>query len=150
MKLRELKRQDKEAYVAMSKEFYESEAVLHPVPERNFERTFDLLLSGSPFAKACIAENDNGSAVGYALLSFSWSNEAGGFVVWLEEIYIRPEFRNAGLGRLIISKIVNKYGKDAARFRLEVEASNTGAKRLYQRIGFQELQYQQMIYELIN
>lgn len=143
MTIRKLKPQDKSAYIAMSKEFYHSSAVLGPVPDENFAKTFDLLISGSRFADAYLAE-DGGKAAGYALLSFTWSNEAGGMVVWLEEIYLRPEFRNAGIGRQIIERIFEEYGENAARFRLEIEDSNTGAKRLYKRIGFHELEYRQM------
>ncbi|HEX3018332.1 MAG TPA: GNAT family N-acetyltransferase [Caproicibacter sp.] len=146
MILRKLRESDKETYIAMSKDFYHSDAVLGPIPGGNFEKTFQVLLSGSPFADAYIAEKD-GAAAGYILLAVTWSNEAGGMAVWLEEIYVRPEFRNTGLGGQMIREVLEKYGEKTARFRLEIEDSNTGAKRLYKRIGFEELPYRQMIYK---
>lgn len=130
----------------MSKEFYASNAVLHPIPDENFEKTFALLLSGSPAAEAFFAEKD-GKAAGYALLSFSWSNEGGGLTVWLEEIYVRPAFQRLGVGSALLREILTAYAGKAARFRLETEDENTGARRLYERFGFRDFPYRQMILE---
>ena len=130
----------------MSKEFYASNAVLHPIPDANFEKTFALLLSGSPAAEAFFAEKD-GKAAGYALLSFSWSNEGGGLTVWLEEIYVRPAFQRLGVGSALLREILTAYAGKAARFRLETEDENTGARRLYERFGFRDFPYRQMILE---
>jgi GNAT superfamily N-acetyltransferase len=143
MTIRKPEPRDREDYLAMSKEFYSTDAVLQPVPEENFAKTFDLLLSGSLYADAYFAEED-GKAAGYALLSFSWSNEAGGMVVWLEEIYVRPKFRGTGVGSRLIGRIFRDYGGKAVRFRLETEDSNTGARRLYERLGFRDFPYRQM------
>lgn len=137
---------DRQEYLAMSKEFYSSDAVLHPVPEENFAKTFRLLLSGSTAADGCIAI-EGGKAAGFALLSFSWSNEGGGMTVWLEEIYVRPGFQNRGIGHAMLHRIFQKYRGKAARFRLETEDTNAGARRLYQSLGFRNFAYRQMILE---
>lgn len=146
MLIRALKPSDKKEYLAMSEEFYATDAVLHPVPKKNFEKTFDLLLTGSRYANAYLAESD-GKAAGYALLSFTWSNEAGGMVAWLEELYVRPGYRGQGIGQSMIARVFQDFGDKAVRYRLETEDSNTGARRLYQRIGFRDLPYRQMILE---
>ena len=62
-----------------------------------FQRTFDVLMAGSPYAEGYIIEQD-GKTAGYALLAKSFSQEAGGIVIWIEEIYILPEFQSRGLG----------------------------------------------------
>ncbi len=146
MTIRKFAKEDRQAYISMSEEFYNSGAVLHPVNGKNFEKTFSLLLSGNPLADGYIAE-ENGEAAGYALLAFSWSNEGGGLTVWLEEIYVRPKFQCRGIGRSMISRILHKYGAKAARFRLEAESSNVRAINLYKRIGFRRLPYMQMMLE---
>ncbi len=137
---------DREDYLAMSEEFYATDAVLHPVPKTNFAKTFDLLLSGSRYADAYFVEED-GKAVGYALLAFTWSNEAGGMVVWGEELYIRPPYRGKGIGSAVIARIFKDYADKAVRFRLETESSNTGARSLYRRLGFRNFPYLQMVLE---
>ena len=144
MTIRRLEPRDREEYLTMSEEFYATDAVLSPVPKENFEKTFDLLLAGSPFADAYLAEED-GAALAYVLLSFGWSNEAGGTVVWGEELYVRPQYRGRGVGSALIARIFRDHGDEAVRFRLETEEENEGARRLYRRIGFRDLPYLQMV-----
>ena len=129
-------------------EFYHSPAVLHPVPESYFLRTCQELAAGSPFAEAYMLEYDNMPA-GYALLAKTYSNEAGGLVIWIEEVYIRPKYRGCGLGGSFFQYIKDTYSGSAARLRLEVEDDNIGAIRLYDRLGYKKLAYTQMIQELL-
>jgi ribosomal protein S18 acetylase RimI-like enzyme len=144
MNIRRFEKRDREEYLAMSEEFYATDAVLSPVPKKNFEKTFDLLLSGSSFVDGYLVEEE-GKAVAYALLSFTWSNEAGGMVVWGEELYVRPQYRGKGIGKAVIARIFQDHGKGTARFRLETEESNEDARRLYRRLGFRDLPYLQMV-----
>lgn len=146
MDLKKIEPRDEEQFLAMEDDFYHSGAVMAPIPRDNARRTFSLLMTGSPFAAARIIQLE-GKTAGYILLAFTWSNEAGGMVVWLEELYIRPEFRGKGLGREAIRRVMAHYQGKAARFRLEVESSNTRAKKLYRKIGFTDLPYGQMYIE---
>lgn len=141
--IRKINANDRYEFLKMAKDFYKSDAVMHPIPDKNFENTFDEVLSNSPFATSYIAEK-NGNAQGYALLSFTYSNEAGGMVVWIEELFVKAEFQSKGIGSELLSYIIKKYKGRAARFRLEVEDDNIGAKKLYKRFGFEDLCYQQM------
>ncbi len=141
---RQVERSDKDILCTMMDEFYHSPAVCHPVPPAYFERTFDQLIQNGPYAEAYMFMH-NKEASGYALLAKTWSNEAGGLVIWLEEIYIRPEFRGAGLGSAFLVFLEEKYKHIVARFRLEVEPDNEAAIRLYNRLQYQKLPYQQMI-----
>ena len=58
------------------------------------------------------------------------------------------EARNQGLGSEFFD-FLRRYGASlgARRLRLEVEEENTGAMRLYARMGFAALDYRQMIRE---
>ena len=40
-----------------------------------------------------------------------------------------------------------QYGKELTRIRLEIEPNNDGARRLYTRLGYQRLGYEQMYKE---
>lgn len=42
--------------------FYDSDAVLNPVPDAYFQRTFDVLMAGSPYAEGYIIEQDGKTA----------------------------------------------------------------------------------------
>ena len=80
---------------------------------------------------------------GFALLALTYSNEAGGIVVWLEEIYVKPEHRCKGITGEFFKFIEKEYA-DVARIRLETEPDNERAVRLYERNGFTKLGYSQM------
>lgn len=140
--IRPIRQNDREHYLSMAHAFYESDAVLAPVPLSHMEKTFDLLMEGSPYAEAFILEKE-GKTAGYALLARTWSQEAGGEVIWIEEIMVLPEFRGMGLGTEFFAFLEERFPK-AKRFRLEVEDENEGAVRLYKNLGFSWFDYKQM------
>ena len=144
MTIRDISQKDYDVFMDMCRDFYSGDAVDHAVDENNFKKTFNELTNNNPLIRAFILEVD-GECAGYAQLSFTWSNEAGGFTVWLEEIYIKPEFRERKLGTKLLEYIFNEYKNKACRFRLEVSPSNTAAMKLYSRLGFTNLNYLQMI-----
>lgn len=136
--IRRITAADRAAYIEMAREFYQSPAVLAPVPDAYFGRTFDELMRSSGYAQAYIFEID-GETAGYALLAKTYSQEAGGLAVWVEELYLRPEHRGRGVG----SEFLEFVRKDvpAARYRLETEPENESAARLYERHGYSPLGY---------
>lgn len=144
--IRRIEKKDKSDYLEMAAVFYSSDAVLHPVPKENFCRTFDEMLSSDRYAEGYILEKD-GETAGYALLAKTFSQEAGGIVIWVEELYIKPEFRSRGLGTEFFNFLEENRTGDVKRMRLEVEIENEGAVKLYKRLGFDFLEYDQMIKE---
>lgn len=140
--IRPPERRDREHYLSMARDFYASDAVDHPVPDAYLERTFALLLEGSPYAEGFLFE-EAGEVVGYALLAKTWSQEAGGLTVWLEELYVVPACRGSGWGRRFFAFL--KERMQPARFRLETEPNNERAKALYRRQGFRPLHYESFI-----
>lgn len=145
LEFRCIEKTDKEIFFKFLNEFYASSAVLHNVPADNFNNTFNDLMNNSPY-QACYMLEYNEKIVGYALLSFSWSNEAGGKVVWIEEVYIEKSFRGKGIFKKLFAFLQNEY-KDVSRFRLETEKENRVAYNLYKSLGFKELDYTQLIKE---
>ena len=143
MQLRDFLYSDREIYYTMSADFYRSGAALHDVNPQHLESTFDAIMASSPFVRGFIIE-EAGKPAGFALLSLTWTNEAGGLCVLIEELYICPEFRGAGLGSAVLNDIFRQYPQ-AKRFRLEVTHTNTRARRLYESLGFEVLDYVNMV-----
>ena len=143
LNIRKLRQNDKDIYVRMAKEFYASDAVLLHIGEENILNTFDELMRSDTYAECHIFEFD-GDVAGYSLLAKTFSQEAGGRVVWIDELYVMPEYRSRGIGRAYFEYLF-KNNPEVRRFRLEVEADNERAIKLYSSLGFTQLGYGQMI-----
>lgn len=141
--IRSIENKDKDKYLEMVTKFYNSDAVLHSVPYKNFENTFNEVIKSNTYAE-CFMIMYNLEIVGYTLISKTYSQEVGGKVLLIEEIYIESKFRNKGIGKKIFEFLENRY-EGYKRFRLEVEKSNTNVITLYRKIGFDILEYVQMI-----
>lgn len=139
---RELTRSDKDLYLKYVDIFYHTDVVESPVPEENYEATFNELMRSDDYLKCYIFECE-GEACGFVLLSKSFSQEAGGISVTIEEIYIDEKYRGRGLATEFFEYL--KDIDEIKRLRIEVEDYNEGAKRLYERMGFELLPYLQMV-----
>ncbi|MFY9330560.1 MAG: GNAT family N-acetyltransferase [Candidatus Nanopelagicales bacterium] len=67
----------------------------------------EALFGSTPVASALVAEVD-GSVAGFALwfTTFSpWEGRAG---MWLEDLFVRPEFRQAGVGLALLSELAQE------------------------------------------
>lgn len=144
--IREIRKEDRQLYMEMSEEFYNSEAVLHSIPESYREAAWE---------ERCVPKNSKGiysgkrwRTGGVRLTSYTFSQEAGGKVVWLEELYIRPQFRCQGLGKEFFTYVDEKIAPTVKRIRLEIEPDNLRAKKLYLAMGYEDLAYAQMVKEV--
>ena len=143
MKIRRMTPADHDPCIAMMKDFYHSPAVSHALPVAVHERAFQAAVEGEPMMEGLVLEED-GQIAGYAMISFTYSCEVGGRVALLEELYFKEEFRGRGLGHQYFQWVFDTYG-EMARLRLEVTAANPRAQALYQRLGFEVLDYIQMV-----
>lgn len=145
--IRKITSEDRDFFIAASKAFYASAAVAHDVPASYHLTTFEELMNSEFYQSGYILAVDGVSA-GYALVSKTFSREAGGTVWWLEELYILPEYRGKGLGRSYFDFIEKAAAENGVRrLRLEVEPDNTRAAKLYSNLGYKPLNYSQMLKE---
>lgn len=142
--IRDFRTADREEFVRMQVDFYGSTATLHGISPEQSGRIFDLTVRINPYARGLIIEC-GGSTAGYLHLSFTHSNEVAGMVLLIEELYILPAYQGRGLGSWALNWIFEEYAGKVNRYRLEVTKVNDGAIRLYERMGFEELDYLQMV-----
>ncbi len=133
---------DRALYYDFVDKFYHTDAVNAPVPPENYAATFDEMLRSDAYVTGYLFEYE-GTPCGFALLSKTFSQEAGGLSVTIEEIYLEPAYRGKGMGTEFFEYLKREI--PAMRFRIEVEDDNLGAKRLYERMGFELLPYLQMV-----
>lgn len=140
-KIRMMQESDRNSVLTMMREFYASSAVLSNGSEKIFETDFDCCVNATPFLEGYVFEN-NGMIQGYAMVAKSFSTEYGKPCIWVEDLYLKAEYRGLGIGSSFLSFIETKYPE--ALFRLEVEKENEKAVRVYEACGYQELPYMEM------
>lgn len=145
LKIRKISKNDYTQYLEMAKDFYNMPCCDHNVEITHFENAFNFCLNDNPYARLFMIEY-NSQIVGYGNISLSYSIEAGGNVVWLEELYIKSEYRSLGIGKAFFDYIYQNY--PAKRYRLEVTSCNTKAIDLYKKLGYIPLNYNQMIKDI--
>lgn len=83
-----------------------------------------------------VAENA-GEIVGLCLYSMAFSGWRGCSGLFVEDIYVEPALRGAGLGRRLLDAALQAEAHRGARFiKLEVSMENASAIAFYQRLGF--------------
>ena len=139
--IRKIKECDRDAVKEMMRVFYASEAVATNGSEEIFESDISECVSDSPYAEGYIFE-ENSNILGYAMLAKSFSTEYGKKCIWIEDIYIKDEFRGMGIGSRFFDYLKESY--PTALLRLEVEEENKRAVKVYQKNGFDFMPYLEM------
>jgi GNAT superfamily N-acetyltransferase len=107
--------------------------------EHEVKATVDSLreafFGAQPAAGALLARA-GGQPAGYAIYFFTFSSFVGRRGIWLEDVYVRPAFRQQGLGRALI-KAVAQIGTERNCGRYEWTALNWNKPALdfYNRLG---------------
>lgn len=127
---------DIEALIAMMREFYAHEglafdeaiarrASLGLIGDERFGRVFLIILAGE--------------LAGYAVLAFGYSLEFHGRDAFVDELYLRDEYRGQGIGKgalRFLTEVCAAEGVNA--LHLEVERANTPAQSVYRKFGFED------------
>lgn len=135
--------EDREDYIRFSTEFYNSSVVDKPVPREHFEQGFDEMMRSDVYVQGYVLVCD-GNNVGYCVTMKTYSVEAGGITIWIDELFVLEEYRSKGLGRELFKYIEENGDKKLRRIRLEVELENGRAISLYKKMGFEPAPYDGM------
>lgn len=131
------------AVIDMMRVFYASPAVSTNGSEEIFQNDVEQCINDSPYLEGYVfIDGDNGNVAGYAMIAKSFSTEFGKQCIWIEDLYIKPEYRGTGIGTNFLSFIKQKYSDSI--LRLEVEEENEHAVHVYRKSGFQVLPYMEM------
>ena len=141
VKIRIMEERDRETVKEMMRVFYASPAVLSNGSDEIFDNDIDNCLNDSPYLEGYVFEGKDG-ILGYAMAAKSFSTEFGKPCIWIEDIYLKEEYRCRGIAGEFFSLIESKYPE--AIFRLEVEEENARAIRAYTKNGFEVLPYMEM------
>lgn len=145
--IRKIKKQDSQSVFDMMRIFYNSPLVISTPSDEILKRNINDCLSDIPFVEGYVFEENN-DIIGYAMMAKSYSTEFGGMCIWIEDIYIKSDYRHMGIGSRFLKFIENEYKGKAVLMRLEAENENKKAVAAYEKNGFSKLPYIEMIKEI--
>jgi len=89
-----------------------------------------------------------GAVAGQLMITYEWSDWRNGNIWWIQSVYVKPEFRRAGVFRALFNHVQSlaRARKDVCSLRLYVHAENTRASQSYERLGMTRTQYE--VFEL--
>jgi len=90
-----------------------------------------------------IAE-ENGQVIASLLTTFEWSDWRNGTVLWIQSVYVLPEFRRKGTYRALYTHIKAIVERDhqLKGIRLYADKTNTAAGQVYEKLGMTADHYQ--------
>ena len=127
-----------ELIVEMCAELNREDPGPEPVPREQMRHTLSVLRREPFRGRAAVLEVD-GKVVGYALLIAYWSNEHGGEIAAIDELYVSPRYRGRGVaGALFDAVLVDRalWPRRPVALELEVTPANARARAYYERLGF--------------
>lgn len=103
----------------------------------------DAVLSDSHKGQYYVAEKD-GKIVASLLTTYEWSDWRNGTVLWIQSVYVLPEYRGKGIYKEMYLFLQDKVRKDPAilGLRLYVEKDNKNAQNVYSKLGMDGEHYQ--------
>jgi GNAT superfamily N-acetyltransferase len=91
--------------------------------------------SANPKFRVVIAEW-SGDPAGFALFFYNYSTWMGRAGLYLEDLFVRPQFRGKGIGKALLVHLANiAVEEGCGRFELQVLNWNTPALEFYKSLG---------------
>lgn len=147
--IRKMEQRDAEETLRMMRIFYDSPAVFHTASDRVLRRDIeDCIREDMPLLDGFVFE-DGDTLAGYAMTALNYTTEYGGVCVWLEDLYLKPEYRRQGLASEFFAFLERAYPR-AVRFKLEVEKENEAAIAAYKKYGYGISPYFEMTKEIFR
>lgn len=146
LNIRDITVNDRDEYLSMYKNLYDSDATTTDYDEEIAILNFNNAISDSKSIRCLIFEYKD-MVLGYAFLSFSYSTSKASQCIWLEDLFIKEPARKKGVGSYFMDWLVKEYKNKAKSVKLEVTKTNVHARRFYERLNFQESGYMQMYLE---
>ncbi len=116
---------------------YEEDPEGEPIDSNKIDTTIEILQK-HPEKGKIIMLLKNDKIVGYSILINYWSNEYGGDILHIDELFVKEQYSGKGYSKQFFNYIFNEYNSYKA-IMLEVTPSNKKAFRYYKKLGFEEV-----------
>lgn len=89
-----------------------------------------------PYAEVILAETDAGASAGFALFFHNFSTWEGKPGIYLEDLFVRPEYRGHGYGKALLVELARlAVERDCARLEWAVLDWNEPSIQFYRALG---------------
>lgn len=94
------------------------------------------LFGPRPYAEVILAETGEGASAGFALFFHNFSTWEGKPGIYLEDLFVRPEFRGQGYGKALLAELARlAVERGCARLEWAVLDWNEPSIQFYRAIG---------------
>jgi ribosomal protein S18 acetylase RimI-like enzyme len=127
--------EDDDAIVAMSLALYHGDP---PVTAAHVRQTL-VTFRDQPIRGRALVLDVDGAPGGYAFLVSFWSNELGGEICTIDELYVGEAARSRGYATHLVEALWSTpslWPRVPVALELEVSPANVRARALYERLGF--------------
>ncbi len=135
MPLRSARETDLDAIIALIRGLAEYEHEPEAV-QLDREELHQHLFGPAPAAEVILAETDDGEVAGFALYFQNFSTWTGKPGLYLEDLFVRPEFRRHGFGKALLVELARTcIERGYGRFEWSVLDWNEPAIAFYRSLG---------------
>jgi GNAT superfamily N-acetyltransferase len=124
-----------EEVAAMMRLLYEEDEAASAVDVSRFPSSIKHLIS-HPSSGQIVLFCEGSELRGYALLVPYWSNEFGGTLLFVDELFVAAGSRNQGIGHSFFRYLEQQRPFGPVHLALEVSPRNSRGRRLYESLGF--------------
>lgn len=126
---------DRAQVVSMIQDFYNDDPAGKSKTEEQIFKSFEAFENHPDYGSITVFIDDN-RIVGYCIIVNFYSNEYGGLILNIDELYIIPEFRGRGISTDFVKYLKGKKDLAFVAMELEVLPYNSRALKLYEKLGF--------------
>ena len=99
-------------------------------------RLRETLFGAAPKAEVMLAETADGAVAGFALFCSNYSTFLAQPGIWLEDLFVRPEYRGHGIGKQLLAHLARlAVERDCGRVEWAVLDWNTPSIGFYESLG---------------
>lgn len=135
IRYRPFKKSDSKTVTELIQSLYREDPPDKSALLKNIQKTFRTLLKHPDKGFILVLERE-GEIIGYSILIYFWSNEFGGNILCIDELYLKKEFRGQGIGSDFISHLAAKKFGHSVALQIGATAGNKRARKLYEKLGF--------------
>ena len=104
------------------------------------KKTFKYLKTHPDSGQIYVFDCDN-EVIGYAIVINSWSNEYGGIILNIDEIFVDEKYRNQRVATSFLEYLSREFQETAMGIELEALPSNHELMNFYDKCGFKKSEY---------